>query len=92
MGLDMGTIISRARDESVVTRHALILSGLSVEEATYWCATWEAEAQRQHLRPGSQYFWDAGRGWIDARRSFPARPELQRATQSDRSPVLIRRR
>jgi hypothetical protein len=88
----MATIVSRARDESATARRALNMGGLSAEEATYWCAAWEAEAKRQNLRPDSQYFWDAGRGWIDAQRSFLGRPGFQRATQSDRLPVLISRR
>ena len=91
MELEKGTVVSRARNASVAARQALIATGLSAEEATLWCATWEAEAKRQNLRPDSQYFWDAGRGWIDAQRSFPGRGEHQRATHSDRSPVLSRR-
>jgi hypothetical protein len=63
----------RAPDERVAARRALIMDGLSADEAAYWCATWEAEAARQNLRPGSQYFWDAGLGWIDAQRSYRRR-------------------
>ena len=60
-----GTLTSR-----IATRHALIMSGMSAEVSAYWCAAWEAEAERQNIRPDSKYFWDAGRGWIDAQRTF----------------------
>ncbi len=56
-----GTLTSR-----IATRHALIMSGMSAELSAKWCAAWEAEAERQNIRPESKYFWDAGRGWIDA--------------------------
>jgi hypothetical protein len=54
----------------MATRHALITSGMSAETSAQWCAAWEAEAKRQNLRPDSKHFWDAGRGWIDAQRTF----------------------
>lgn len=57
-------------------------SGLSAEDARGWSAAWEAEAARQSLHPDSEYFWDAGYGWIDAQRSFGTVPrsdlEMQR--------------
>jgi hypothetical protein len=62
--------IRGALDERVAARRSLILGGLSAEEAAYWCAAWEAEAERQGLSSKSSYFWDAGFGWIDAQRSF----------------------
>ena len=92
MGLEKGTIVSRARDESGAARHALIMSGLSAEEATHWCAAWEAEAERQTLHPDSRYFWDAGRGWIDAQRSFLGRRTDARVAPADPSSVAISRR
>ena len=64
------TAIRGALDERVAARRALILSGLSADQAAYWCAAWEAEAERQGLNSKSEYFWDAGVGWIDAQRSF----------------------
>jgi hypothetical protein len=57
----------RARLSAV---RGLTASGLSVEQAEQWCDAWEVEAERQELRPGSDHFWAAGRGWIDAQRSF----------------------
>ena len=56
--------------DRIVTRRALITSGMSAEDSARWCAAWEAEAERQHIRPDSKYFWDAGRGWIDAQRAI----------------------
>jgi hypothetical protein len=43
---------------------------MSAETSAMWCAAWEAEAERQNIRPDSKYFWDAGRGWIDAQRAI----------------------
>ena len=54
----------------IATRHALIMSGMSAETSAMWCAAWEAEAARQNICPDSRHFWDAGRGWIDAQRTF----------------------
>jgi hypothetical protein len=54
----------------IATRRALIASGMSAEISAMWCAAWEAEAERQNIRPDSKYFWDAGRGWIDAQRAI----------------------
>jgi hypothetical protein len=48
----------------------LITAGLTAEESAYWCATWEAEAARQQIPEDRPYFWDAGRGWIDAQRAI----------------------
>lgn len=48
----------------------LVDSGMAIETAERWCAAWEAEAERQGVRRTSPYFWDAGRGWIDAQRTF----------------------
>jgi hypothetical protein len=46
-------------------RDALVDGGVSPGEAERWCAIWEAEAARQGVVRGP-YYWDAGRGWIDA--------------------------
>jgi uncharacterized protein YoaH (UPF0181 family) len=48
----------------------LMAEGLSAGEADRWCLAWETEARRQVLKRDSIHFWDAGRGWIDAQRSF----------------------
>jgi len=61
---------SRELDRRDLAWRRLIAGGLSAEEAGSWCDTWEAEANRHELRGDSQDFWDAGRGWIDAQRSF----------------------
>jgi hypothetical protein len=50
-------------------RQALVLAGLSPEEAEEWCGLWEREAARRAISP-SPYFWDSGRGWIDAHLAF----------------------
>ena len=54
----------------IATRHALIIGGMSAVRSAMWCAAWETEAERQNIRRDSKYFWDAGRGWIDAQRAF----------------------
>lgn len=56
--------------DRIATRRSLITSGMSAETSAMWCAAWEAEAERQNIRPDSKYFWDAGRGWIDAQRAI----------------------
>jgi hypothetical protein len=50
-------------------RKALTDYGVDLDQAERWCATWEAEAARQGVARGP-YYWDAGRGWIDAQRAF----------------------
>lgn len=50
-------------------RNALTHLGVDLDQAERWCATWEAEAARQGVARGP-YYWDAGRGWIDAQRAF----------------------
>lgn len=56
-------------------QRTLVDEGVAIDAAERWCAAWEAEAERQGVRRSSPYFWDAGRGWIDAQRTFvkPAR-------------------
>jgi len=61
---------SAALADRNATRRALITTGVSAEISAMWCAAWEAEAARQHIGPDSRYFWDAGRGWIDAQRAI----------------------
>lgn len=69
MGIVSPGTVGRALDDRNDLRRAMITSGVPAEESAYWCAAWEAEAERQGLRANSQYFWDAGRGWIDAQRA-----------------------
>jgi len=47
--------------------------GVAPDQAERWCAIWEAEAVRQGVVRGP-YYWDAGRGWIDAQRAFGKSP------------------
>lgn len=66
---------SRKRHQDILrarlsAQRGLTASGISVEQAEQWCDAWEAEAERQKLRPESDHFWEAGRGWIDAQRAF----------------------
>jgi hypothetical protein len=42
--------------------------GIDRDEAARWCVAWEQIARRQGVAR-SPYFWDAGRGWIDAQRA-----------------------
>jgi hypothetical protein len=69
MGLTSLTTSRRANDR-LVARRSLIAAGLTAEESAYWCATWQAEAGRQNIPEDRPYFWDAGRGWIDAQRAM----------------------
>ena len=49
-------------------RDSLMDGGVAPDQAELWCATWEAEATRQGV-VRNLYYWDAGRGWIDAQRA-----------------------
>ncbi len=49
-------------------RDALIRAGTDPITAKWWCDRWEAEAARQGIDRYGDYFWDAGKGWIDAQR------------------------
>jgi hypothetical protein len=42
---------------------------IGLPEAETWCERWERFAERRGV-PRDDYFWDSGRGWIDAQRSF----------------------
>ena len=42
---------------------------IDLAEAQRWCDAWDRFAKRHQVARG-QYFWDSGRGWIDAQRSF----------------------
>jgi hypothetical protein len=73
----------QSRDHARFARNAarrdLVRSGVPEEQAEDWCSAWEQEATRNRIRSDSRYFWDAGRGWIDAQRSFARRGPLERA-------------
>ena len=56
------------QDRRIGCRDGLMGVGVSAAQAERWCATWEAEAVRQGVIRGP-YYWDAGRGWIDAQRT-----------------------
>jgi hypothetical protein len=43
--------------------------GIDRDEAERWCDAWQQFA-RDHGGARSPYFWDAGRGWIDAQRAM----------------------
>ena len=70
----MASVSRRTSDAAIAnritTRRALITDGMTAELSARWCLAWEAEAERQNIRPDSKYFWDAGRGWIDAQRAI----------------------
>jgi hypothetical protein len=55
-------------------RHAAVRSiarelAIDIVEAERWCAAWQEFAKRNGGAQ-SAYFWDAGRGWIDAQRAM----------------------
>jgi hypothetical protein len=62
-----------ARGARKAAHRDLIATGLSDAVAEAWCAAWEAEAARHGLPNDGRFFWNAGRGWIDAQRSFARR-------------------
>jgi hypothetical protein len=59
--------IKQARD-AVIRSLARELT-IDLQEAERWCAAWERFARRQG-GARSRYFWEAGRGWIDAQRAM----------------------
>jgi hypothetical protein len=68
-------------DDRLAAKHDLIAAGLASDDAESWCVAWQDEAKRQRVRSDSQYFWAAGRGWIDAQRSSPVLPTAPRERQ-----------
>ena len=65
-------------------------------EAERWCVAWELFARRQGAAR-SVYFWDAGRGWIDAQRAMgrvvlSAAPPPARVVRSSQTSVATARR
>lgn len=67
---------------------------LTSEEAFEWCDRWEAHAAKSGLNTGSTYFWDSGRGWIDAQLDVESKvPRALRPSSSGRTrPVATYRR
>jgi len=69
-----GTAVSRQSKERIRrTRRArvragLMRAGVAPEMADRWCELWETEAAKQGMARDGDYFWDAGKGWIDAQR------------------------
>jgi hypothetical protein len=47
---------------------SLIDIGMDRAQAEHWCDAWEAAATRKGVVQ-DPYYWDAGRGWIDAQRA-----------------------
>lgn len=42
--------------------------GMDRDQAERWCDAWEIAAARKGVER-DPYYWDAGRGWIDAQRA-----------------------
>ena len=63
----MANTIERAREAAIRSLGRDLT--IDLEEAERWCAAWEQFARRQGVARGP-YFWDAGRGWIDAQRAM----------------------
>jgi len=59
----------REQDRHTAVRRIARELRMELEEAERWCDAWERFAERQGVPPGP-YFWDSGRGWIDAQRGF----------------------
>jgi hypothetical protein len=66
------------------------------DEAERWCAAWQEFARRNSVARGL-YFWDAGRGWIDAQRAMGmvvrnTDPSIVRVVRSSRASAEVIRR
>lgn len=63
----MAETVDQARDAAIRS----LARDLRIErdDAERWCAAWEQFARR-YGGARSPYFWDAGRGWIDAQRAM----------------------
>ena len=82
----MDETIAQARDAAI--RSLARDLGIDRDEAERWCTAWERFARRQGVAR-TPYFWDAGRGWIDAHRTLgrmatPAEHPLVRAVKKSR--------
>ena len=63
----MADTVDRARDAAI--RSLARDLRMERDDAERWCAAWEQFAKR-YGGARSPYFWDAGRGWIDAQRAM----------------------
>ena len=93
-GAAMRTRANANRDERLhharrfAVRNRLVVElGMELEQAEGWCEAWEAEATRQGLVRGREYYWDAGRGWIDAH--FDARKTAAESGDSRRRTATV---
>ena len=66
-----GSFMADSTEQARRTAIGIIARDLRIdlEEAQRWCDAWERFARRGGV-PRGRYFWDSGRGWIDAQRSF----------------------
>src|SRR4029079_5512181 len=65
-GRSLADTVDRARDAAI--RSLARDLRMERDDAERWCAAWEQFAKR-YGGARSPYFWDAGRGWIDAQRA-----------------------
>jgi len=69
---------------------------IDLQEAERWCSAWERFVRR-HGGARGNYFWEAGRGWIDAQRAMGLAPPSTEApparvpTRSSTSIAQVRR-
>jgi hypothetical protein len=82
----MDETIEKARDAAIRSLAGDL--GIDRDEAERWCTAWERFARRQGVAR-TPYFWDAGRGWIDAHRTLtriapPAERPLIAAVKNSR--------
>jgi hypothetical protein len=63
--------VRQATRARVVER--LMQRGLALVEAEGWCDAWERYAAAEGVLSSRDFFWDAGKGWIDAQRTFRGR-------------------
>ena len=93
-GRSVANTIKEARDAAI--RSLARDLTIDLDEAARWCAAWEQFARRQG-GARSRYFWDAGRGWIDAQRAMgmvlaPAdSPPARAGSRSSASIAEVRR-
>ena len=88
-GCSLTDTMDRVRDAAI--RSLARDLRIDPSEAERWCAAWEQFARR-HGGARSAYFWDAGRGWIDAQRAMgivvslegPARARVVRSSAASR--------
>ena len=79
---------STLRGRQKLVRILMWMRRMSSEEAASWCDAWEEHAASREMRSETPYFWDSGRGWIDAQ-LVVALTDIEGATSRaapDRSP------